>query len=265
MPEAPRLSLDAVSLEFGGVSVLNSITLDVAPGEVLALIGPNGAGKSALLNCISGIYRPAAGSRIAIDGARIDQLPAHRVIRAGVRRTFQGMHLVGELTVLENVLLGLAPRFHLGAFASLALPLRALREERENTKRAEAVLERTGLGGVARERSADLPLGVLRRVDLARALVGAPALLLLDEPASGLSHDERPLIAEMIALARGARADLAVLWIEHDLDLVLSVAERAAVLHHGELIHVGDPRREDERRRIVAAYKGGRPAAAEAA
>ncbi|MFG1416918.1 ATP-binding cassette domain-containing protein [Xanthobacter sp. V0B-10] len=259
MAEAPRLSLRSVSLEFGGVSVLDHITLDLAPGEVLALIGPNGAGKSALLNCVSGIYRPSAGSSIAVDGARIDRLPPHGIIRAGVSRTFQGMHLVGGLSVLENVLLGLVPRFRLGAFSSLLLPLRALREERENTARAAALLELTGLAGAAHERCADLPLGILRRVDLARALASEPALLLLDEPASGLAHDERPLIAEMIGLAR-SRNDLSVLWIEHDLDLVLSVAERAAVLHHGELIHQGDPRREAGRRHIIAAYKNGRQA-----
>lgn len=258
MAEAPRLSLRSVSLDFGGVSVLNDIALDVGRSEVLALIGPNGAGKSALLNCISGIYRPSGGGRILVDGTRIDTLAPHRIIHAGVSRTFQGMHLVGELTVLENVLLGLVPRFHLGAFASLLLSLWAVREERENTARAEAVLELTGLGRAARERCSDLPLGVLRRVDLARALVSEPALLLLDEPASGLAHDERPLIAEMIGLAR-SHSDLSVLWIEHDLDLVLSVAGRAAVLHHGELIHQGDPREGAERRRIIAAYKNGRP------
>jgi len=264
MAEAPRLSLLSVSLEFGGVAVLSDISLDLARGEVLALIGPNGAGKSALLNCISGIYRPSAGSRILVDGTRIDTLAPHRVIRAGVSRTFQGMHLVGELTVLENVLLGLVPRFRLGAFASLLLPLRALREEKENTTRAAAALELIGLQDAAHERCGDLPLGVLRRVDLARALVGEPALLLLDEPASGLAHDERPLIAEMIGLAR-SRNDLSVLWIEHDLDLVLSVASRAAVLHHGELIHQGDPRQGAERQRIIAAYKNGRPARERAA
>lgn len=256
MAEAPRLSLGSVSLEFGGVRVLNDVSLHVDRGEVVALIGPNGAGKSALLNCVSGIYRPSAGSRIAVNGTRIDRLPPYRIIRVGVSRTFQGMHLVGELTVLENVLLGLAQRYRLGAFTSLLLPRGALREERENTRRAEAMLELTGLRNAARERCADLPLGILRRVDLARALVSAPSLLLLDEPASGLAHDERPLIAEMIGLAR-SRNDLSVLWIEHDLDLVLSVAGRAAVLHHGELIHQGDPRRQAERRLIVAAYKNG--------
>lgn len=264
MAEAPRLSLHALSLEFGGVRVLNGVSLEVRRGEVVALIGPNGAGKSALLNCVSGIYRPAPGSHIAVNGTRIDSLPPHRIIRAGVSRTFQGMHLVGELTVRENVLLGLAERFRLGAFASLALPLRAVREERESAARVEAMLELTDLRAVARERSADLPLGVLRRVDLARALVSEPALLLLDEPASGLGHDERPLIAEMIGLAR-SRNDLSVLWIEHDLDLVLSAAGRAAVLHHGELIHEGDPRGQAERRRIIAAYKNGRPAQGRAA
>lgn len=257
MAEAPRLSLRALSLEFGGVRVLNDVSLEVGRGEVVALIGPNGAGKSALLNCVSGIYRPSPGSRIAVNGTRIDSLPPHRIIGSGVSRTFQGMHLVGELTVRENVLLGLAERFRLGAFSSLVLPLRALREERENARRVDAMLELTGLNIVAHERTSDLPLGVLRRVDLARALVSEPALLLLDEPASGLGHDERPLIAEMIGIAR-ARNDLSVLWIEHDLDLVLSSAERAAVLHHGELIHQGDPHGATERRHIIAAYKNGR-------
>jgi len=261
MPEptsssSPRLSIHGVGLEFGGVQVLRNVSFDLAPSEVTALIGPNGAGKSALLNCISGIYRPSPGGRITLDGIHLDRLPPHRVAGAGVKRTFQSLHLSRELSVRENVLLGLVSSFTLGAFATLALPWRAIRQERENIRRADAVIEQCGLSALAAERCSELPLGVLRRVDLARALVSDPVLLLLDEPASGLSHDERPIIGQMVSLAR-SRKDLAVLWIEHDLELVLSEAERAIVLHHGELVHMGDPRDPRQRDQLISAYKTG--------
>lgn len=261
---APLLELSGLSLSFGGVAVLRDINLSLPESQVLALIGPNGAGKSALLNCVSGIYRPAPGSRILLAGRRLDALPAYRIATAGVSRTFQGLHLVASLSVLDNILLGLVPRFRSGLAGALLRPLHAIRTERRAIHDAREIASLCRLDGLLEARCRDLPLGVLRRVDLARALVSEPKLLLLDEPASGLSHDERPLIGEMVRVARGRRG-LSVLWIEHDLELVLNEAERAVVLHHGELIDTGDPKRAEDRARIIAAYKSGRPQAAVAA
>jgi branched-chain amino acid transport system ATP-binding protein len=260
---SPVLELDNVSLSFGGVRVLNEISLSVSQSEVLALIGPNGAGKSALLNCVSGVYRPQAGAKIVLGGTRIDHLPPHKIARVGVRRTFQSLNLIPDRSVLDNILLGWTPRFSLNVFGMIARPLRARREEREARERASEIIALCGLESLTDRRCADLPLGILRRVDLARALVSEPKLLLLDEPASGLSHDERPIIGEMARLAL-SRKDLAVLWIEHDLDLVFSEAQRAVVLHHGDLIDVGDPRVPADRARLISSYKSGRKRAASA-
>ena len=260
---SPVLELDKVSLAFGGVRVLNQISLCVSQSEVLALIGPNGAGKSALLNCVSGVYRPQAGARIALGGMRIDHLPPHKIARVGVRRTFQGLNLIPDRSVLDNILLGWTPLFSLSVFGMLARPLRARREEREARERASEIIGLCSLERLADRRCGDLPLGILRRVDLARALVSEPKLLLLDEPASGLSHDERPIIGELVRLAL-SRKDLSVLWIEHDLDLVFSEAQRAVVLHHGDLIDMGDPRIATDRARLISSYKAGGKEAASA-
>jgi branched-chain amino acid transport system ATP-binding protein len=258
---APVLDVEGLSLSFGGVKVLNRISLTLVQSEVVALIGPNGAGKSALLNCVSGVYRPEPGAKIVLVGKRIDRLTAHRRARAGLGRTFQGLNLVPHRSVLDNVLLGWTPRFSLSAFGMLARPLRASCEEREARERALETIALCGLEPFATRRCADLPLGILRRVDLARALVSEPKLLLLDEPASGLSHDERPLIGDMVRLAL-SRKKLSVLWIEHDLDLVFSEAQRAVVLHHGDLIDIGDPRIDFDRERLIGSYKSGRKDAA---
>lgn len=257
--DAPKalLRLEKLSLSFGGLKVLQDISLTVPQSEVLALIGPNGAGKSALLNCISGVYRAAVGSSISLDGQRLENLPPHRISAAGVSRTFQGLQLASSLSVLDNILLGLVPRFRGGIGAALLRPMHTLHTERQAQDDARDIASQCRLDDLLHVACSELPLGVLRRVDLARALVSRPRLLLLDEPASGLSHDERPLIGEMVKFARSQRG-LAVVWIEHDLDLVLNQAERAVVLHHGEFIGEDDPRHPDGRARIVSAYKHGR-------
>jgi branched-chain amino acid transport system ATP-binding protein len=252
----PVLDVSGVNLSFGGAKVLTDVALRLAPGEVVALIGPNGAGKSALLNCLSGIYTPAPGAAITLSGQRIEALAPHKRARVGLARTFQRLNLLPDQTVLENVLLGWTPGFRFRLFGTLARPFAALADERRALAAARDVLAHCGLTELAARRCGDLPLGTLRRVDLARALIGRPRLLMLDEPASGLSHEERPLIGDMVRLAL-SRGDLAVLWIEHDLDLVLSGAHRAVVLHHGEVIGEGDPRAPGERSRLIDIYKRG--------
>lgn len=259
MTAAPQLDLQNVSLAFGGHRVLHDIALQLHAGEVLALIGPNGAGKSALLNCVSGVYRPRRGAEIRLGRRRIEGLAPHRIAAAGVARTFQGLHLAPELSVLDNILLGLSGARPFRLARSLVWPPAAIRREAESRQQAREIAALCRLDPMLSMPCGSLPLGVLRRVDLARALVGRPKVLLLDEPASGLSHDERPLIGEMVQLAQ-SRQDLGVLWIEHDLELVLSQADRAIVLHHGEQVEEGTPADPAQRARILAAYKSGRPA-----
>jgi branched-chain amino acid transport system ATP-binding protein len=250
------LRVRGLNLSFGGLHVLHDVDLTLHESEVLALIGPNGAGKSALLNCVSGIYTPDAGTAISLRDTRLDGLPPHRIARLGIGRTFQGLKLMRERSVLDNILLGWTPRFSFNALGSLVFAARTQREEREALARAHEMAELCGLTDRLHAACADQPLGVLRRTDLARALLCEPQILLLDEPASGLSHEERPLIGEMVRVAR-SRKGLSVLWIEHDLDLVLSEAERAVVLHHGKVITTDDPRSASGKSRLLNAYKYG--------
>lgn len=253
----PLISIENLSLAFGGLKVLSDINLHVNAGEVLCLIGPNGAGKTALVNCITGVYKPDAGSRISIDGQPIEKTAGHRRRRLGIARTFQHTHLVQELTALENVLLGLAPDFSYGLMSYLALPFGAHREAQRMAERAETMLRRCGVWDYRDIRASAMPLGIRRRVDLARALASAPKVLLLDEPASGLTHDERGLIADLLDIAQ-AQEKLAVIWIEHDLDLVLASADRALVLHHGQMIRMeGIVDAASSRDRIIRSYMTG--------
>ncbi|MFA5597469.1 MAG: ABC transporter ATP-binding protein [Pusillimonas sp.] len=253
------LKIQDLSLAFGGTQVLERVNLTLLEGEVLALIGPNGAGKSALLNCICGVYRPSNGSRIELGGRPVTGLPPHRVARLGLGRTFQGLNLIPDRTVLESILLGWSARYRLSLFGVLFRPFSSLMEERAVVRKAHEIMELCGVKELANQYCQDLSLGTLRRVDLARALISEPDLLLLDEPASGLSHEERPLIGEMVRVASSHKG-LAVLWIEHDLDLVLSEADRAVVLHHGEVIDQGPPDEPEVRQRLVLSYKQGRRA-----
>lgn len=253
----PVLCIEELSLAFGGLSVLDSVSLSVYPNEVLGLIGPNGAGKTALLNCISGVYRPSRGSRLSLNGRRIDHLPAHRITSLGIARTFQHVDLLPGLNVIDNVLVGLAAQMRRGILHRLLRPVVAAAAERNMRSRARDALDQCRLEHLEREDIQGLPLGSRRRIDLARALVSRPTLLLLDEPASGLGQEERALIPDLIGIARAER-DVGVIWIEHDLDLVISSADRVAVMHHGQIIADGQPRASgEERRALIDAYMHG--------
>jgi branched-chain amino acid transport system ATP-binding protein len=251
------LATEDLSLAFGGLSVLRSVSLTVRGGEVLGLIGPNGAGKTAFLNCISGVFRISRAGTISLNGQRIDHLPTARRRRLGIARTFQHAHLVPEMTALENVMLGLASSFSGGLLSFLARPVRSIAEERRFRGLAAEALASCGAADYAAVRAGNLPLGIRRRVDLARALVGEPKLLLLDEPSSGLSHEERELIPELVEIMQN-RNGLGVIWIEHDLDLVTTHADRVVVLHHGQVIHDDDLSEPEQRAAAIEAYmKGG--------
>jgi len=250
------LEIRDLSLNFGGLKVLHDVNLAVRPGDALALIGPNGAGKSALVNCICGLYAPAAGSRIDFNGRSLVGLAPHKQAALGVARTFQHMHLNEDMTVFDNVLVGVASEFSGGVLRRYVRPLASIREENEARERAMASLERCGIAAMADKPVRGLPLGVRRRVDLARALVRTPTLLLLDEPASGLSNNERAMVRELVQIARkDGRA--AVIWIEHDLELVVTAATRVAVLHHGRIVTEGAPQSAGERKRLIDAYLSG--------
>jgi len=249
---APLLSVRQVSVRFGGLAALDSVSLDAAPGEVVGVIGPNGAGKTTLFNVICGFVRPDAGT-IVYDGQPLRRLRPHQLIPLRIARTLQGVGLWQSLTVVENVMASLHRRSR-GDIASALLGLpRSSRDEQRLRVLALASLERLGVADHAERYPGSLPYAVQKKVALARALVSEPRLLLLDEPASGLSEAD---IESLATLVRELRRHLAVLLVEHHMDFVMSVCDRLEVLDFGRVIASGTP---DEVRRnplVTSAYLG---------
>ncbi|MDN4474662.1 ABC transporter ATP-binding protein [Demequina sp. SYSU T00192] len=248
------LEVHDVELSFGGLRALDGPSLTVGEGEVVGLIGPNGAGKTSLFNCIGGLYRPQHGS-IRFAGREIVGLPRHRIAALGIGRTFQNLGLLASRTVLDNVLAGAYHATRGGWWATaLALP-NVARTERATRERALDLLAELSLGDVAGVPVGTLPFGTLKRIELARALIANPRLLLVDEPANGLVHGE---VMELGATLRRLAAErgAAILLVEHHMGLVMSVSDRVAVLDFGRLIAEGDPRIVARDPQVVAAYLG---------
>jgi len=247
------LQLDQVSKKFGGLPALSDVSFTVPKGKLTALIGPNGAGKSTLINCITGVLEPSSG-KIQFQQQQIDNLPAYQISRLGISRTFQNLKIFPRLTVLDNALTGLTNE---GGNSMLLAMLRLpdLRHrERQLKLRALESLDRFGL-----EDKANWPAGVLaygdkKRVELARATVGKPQLILLDEPVAGLNAEETAAVGEQLRLLR--RTGHTMLLVEHDMDLVMEIADQVVVLDSGKCIATGTP---DEVRRnplVLEAYLG---------
>jgi branched-chain amino acid transport system ATP-binding protein len=252
---APALSVEDLTLRFGGLDALAGVSFGVPERSLFAVIGPNGAGKTSFFNCITGYYRPSRGS-VCLRGRDITGLPADQVAALGVRRTFQNVRVFPKLSALENVLAGA----HLRANANLATALlgtpRARRQERALAEEAEQWLAYVGLGGKADVLAGELPYGMRKRLEVARALIAKPSVLLLDEPAAGVSSVERDELAEVIR--RTWREGITVVMIEHDVELVMQLAGTVAVLDHGRLLAVGSPSEVRGDPRVVEAYLGRR-------
>jgi branched-chain amino acid transport system ATP-binding protein len=252
LPRAPGLQVRGVTVAFGGITALQEVSVEVAPGEVLGVIGPNGAGKTTLFNVICGFVVPQAGT-IAWRGEVVRRMRPHDLAGRGIARTLQGVGLFSHLTVRENVMVG-AERFRRAGWLSAALALPwSDRSERIVRERAQAAMERLGCADVADRLPGTLPYATQKRVALARALAGEPELLLLDEPAGGLGSDDMRELGELI---RELGRDIAVMLVEHHMDVVMTVCDRVAVLDFGRVIATGGPEEIKQDARVAEAYLG---------
>ena len=243
-----------VAVRFGGIVALDGVSFEVAPGRIVGLIGPNGAGKTTLFNCVSRLYECDSGE-IAFDGTSLLEVPRHRIAALGIGRTFQNLALFRSMSVLDNVMVGRLSRMRGGFFANaLRLPY-AVRADRAAAERALSLLALLGLESFAATRVSELSFGTQKRVELARALAAEPKLLLLDEPASGLNHEEVGKIGELIRELR-ERLKLTILLVEHHMNLLMSISDWVVALNFGRRIAEGTPAEVRRHPELVRAYLG---------
>ena len=248
-----HLCLSDVSVHFGGLQALSEVTFELRPGEILSLIGPNGAGKTTVFNVITGVYRISSGS-VTYDGQRLSGLRPHQVLARGIARTFQNIRLFTAMTALENVMVARHARTSASVLGAILHTKSQRREERAVRDRSMEALAFVGLADQAHAVARNLPYGLQRRLEIARALGSDPQTILLDEPAAGLNPSESRQLMETIA--RIAASGVNVLLVEHDMSVVMNVSHRLVVLDHGVCICQGTPDEVRSNPEVIEAYLG---------
>lgn len=247
------LKVESITKKFGGIVANNDVSFTVEDGQIVGLIGPNGAGKSTMFNMISSIYPPTTGS-ITFSGKRIDKLPAYQVAPLGISRTFQNLQVFKNMTIIENVMVGMHMQTKTNFLGIVSLLLGSRGEEKKVYEKAISYLEFFGLDDLYDQKASSLSLGKLRLLEFARAFATKPKLLLLDEIAAGLNHKETQAMSELIKKVRDTGVTIVV--VEHDMDLVMRICDKIIVLDQGMKIAEGTPKEIQENEAVITAYLG---------